>query len=145
MTIFPKTVIERGRLLCHNNSSLKEVRMKRVVECPSCETKLQVFDTGKGAKQKCPRCKNEFDINPEKADPATEPAKVAAPEPPQAGEAAKPADQSADSPKQAPEEAPKDAVKDEKDSAAKSAGEQPASDRKPFRKKPLPQTNRPVS
>ncbi len=36
--------------------------MKRIVECPSCHTKMQIFDIGRTSKQKCPRCKNDFDI-----------------------------------------------------------------------------------
>lgn len=39
--------------------------MKRVVECPSCHTKLQIFDIGKKIEQKCPRCANTFVIEPE--------------------------------------------------------------------------------
>jgi len=46
--------------------------MKRIVECPSCKTKMQIFDLGKILKQKCPRCKNDFEITPEKsADDST--------------------------------------------------------------------------
>ncbi len=40
--------------------------MKRIVECPSCKTKMQIFDIGKEINQKCPRCKNSFEILPEK-------------------------------------------------------------------------------
>jgi len=40
--------------------------MKRIVECPSCKTKMQIFDIGKEINQKCPRCKSSFEIHPEK-------------------------------------------------------------------------------
>ena len=39
--------------------------MKRIVECPSCKTKMQIFDIGKEINQKCPRCQNSFEIHPE--------------------------------------------------------------------------------
>ncbi|MDD2600548.1 MAG: hypothetical protein PHO37_15205 [Kiritimatiellae bacterium] len=38
--------------------------MKRIVVCPSCKIKMQIFDIGKEINQKCPRCKNSFDIHP---------------------------------------------------------------------------------
>ncbi|MFA7171801.1 MAG: hypothetical protein WC340_00050 [Kiritimatiellia bacterium] len=40
--------------------------MKRIVVCPSCKIKMQIFDIGKEINQKCPRCKNSFDIHPVK-------------------------------------------------------------------------------
>ena len=36
--------------------------MKRIVQCPKCESKLAVFDIGKTINQKCPRCGNAFEI-----------------------------------------------------------------------------------
>jgi hypothetical protein len=46
----------------HKKNREKEISMKRIVECPSCHTKMQIFDIGRTSKQKCPRCKNDFDI-----------------------------------------------------------------------------------
>ena len=42
--------------------------MKRIVECPSCKTKMQIFDIGKEINQKCPRCQNNFEIHPEEKE-----------------------------------------------------------------------------
>jgi phage FluMu protein Com len=39
--------------------------MKRIVQCPKCESKLAVFDLGKTINQKCPRCGNAFEIQSE--------------------------------------------------------------------------------
>ena len=36
--------------------------MKRIVQCPKCESRLAVFDLGKTISQKCPRCGNAFEI-----------------------------------------------------------------------------------
>lgn len=36
--------------------------MKRTIQCPKCESKLAVFDTGKPIKQRCPRCGNAFEV-----------------------------------------------------------------------------------
>jgi len=41
--------------------------MKRIVQCPKCETKLSVFDSGKPISQKCPKCTNTFEVKPEGA------------------------------------------------------------------------------
>ena len=49
--------------------------MKRIVQCPKCETKLSVFDSGKPINQKCPKCRESFVI-------ASEEAKAVAPEKP---------------------------------------------------------------
>lgn len=42
--------------------------MKRIVVCPSCKIKMQIFDIGKEINQKCPRCQNSFDIHPVKPE-----------------------------------------------------------------------------
>ncbi|MDA3925569.1 MAG: hypothetical protein PF904_12800 [Kiritimatiellae bacterium] len=47
------------------NVKQRRETMKRIVECPSCHTKMQIFDIGKEINQKCPRCNNFFDIYPE--------------------------------------------------------------------------------
>lgn len=39
--------------------------MKRIVTCPTCETKLSVFDIGKPISQKCPKCNNTFVVESE--------------------------------------------------------------------------------
>jgi len=39
--------------------------MKRIVQCPKCETKLSVFDLGKPISQKCPKCGNTFEVSPD--------------------------------------------------------------------------------
>jgi len=36
--------------------------MKRTIQCPNCQAKLAVFDTGKPINQKCPRCGNAFEV-----------------------------------------------------------------------------------
>ena len=41
--------------------------MKRIVQCPKCEAKLSVFDSGKPISQKCPKCANTFEVTPEGA------------------------------------------------------------------------------
>ena len=41
--------------------------MKRIVQCPKCETKLSVFDLGKPISQKCPKCTNTFEVTSEGA------------------------------------------------------------------------------
>lgn len=37
--------------------------MKRIVQCPKCESKLAVFDLGKPINQKCPKCGNAFVVD----------------------------------------------------------------------------------
>ena len=44
--------------------------MKRVVQCPKCETKLSVFDSGKPINQKCPKCRESFVVESEEAKSA---------------------------------------------------------------------------
>jgi len=39
--------------------------MKRIVQCPKCESKLAVFDLGKPINQKCPKCGNAFIVDTE--------------------------------------------------------------------------------
>ena len=41
--------------------------MKRIVQCPKCEAKLSVFDSGKPISQKCPKCANTFEVTSEGA------------------------------------------------------------------------------
>ena len=56
--------------------------MKRIVQCPKCQTKLSVLDLGKPIKQKCPKCKETFDIESEEGKSAVtkkEPTADAAP------------------------------------------------------------------
>ncbi len=58
--------------------------MKRIVQCPKCQAKLSVFDSGKPIKQKCPKCGENFVVESEEAkavDAKKEPdaAAVAAP------------------------------------------------------------------
>ena len=59
--------------------------MKRIVQCPKCEAKLSVFDSGKPISQKCPKCGNTFEVTSEGAvetpapeTPATSPSAPAA-------------------------------------------------------------------
>jgi len=44
--------------------------MKRIVQCPKCQTKLNVLDLGKPIKQKCPKCKESFEVASEEGKPA---------------------------------------------------------------------------
>ncbi len=37
--------------------------MKRIIQCPKCEAKLSVFDTGKPINQKCPKCGNSITLD----------------------------------------------------------------------------------
>ncbi|MCL1920740.1 MAG: hypothetical protein FWG50_06635 [Kiritimatiellaeota bacterium] len=55
--------------------------MKRIVQCPQCETKLSVFDLGKPISQKCPKCGNTFEVTPEGAADASEKPSVDSPTP----------------------------------------------------------------
>jgi len=41
--------------------------MKRIVQCPKCQAKLSVFDSGKPIKQKCPKCSENFVVESEEA------------------------------------------------------------------------------
>jgi len=55
--------------------------MKRIVQCPKCEAKLSVFDSGKPISQKCPKCANTFEVTPEGAANASPPESQSAPPP----------------------------------------------------------------
>jgi len=46
--------------------------MKRVVQCPKCDAKLSVFDSGKPINQKCPKCRESFVVESEEAKSAGE-------------------------------------------------------------------------
>ena len=53
--------------------------MKRIVQCPKCEAKLSVFDSGKPISQKCPKCGNTFEVTPEGAVEPSAPEATATP------------------------------------------------------------------
>ena len=108
--------------------------MKRIVECPSCKTKLQIFDMGKALKQKCPRCKEDFDIEPEKSESDQE----ATPEP-----AVEKKESVEEKPEQKPVEETKETQKavseekaPEKDKPEVKAGEKAPEKEKPEADKP---------
>lgn len=89
--------------------------MKRIVQCPKCESKLAVFDIGKPITQKCPRCGHAFEISSEEKQgaAASKPAekkrskKITAPVTATSAEApsTEPAAPAPDAPKPAPESA----------------------------------------
>lgn len=54
--------------------------MKRIVQCPKCETKLSVFDLGKPISQKCPKCANTFEVAADGTVGAPEKAEAPSPE-----------------------------------------------------------------
>ena len=134
--------------------------MKRIVQCPKCQTKLSVLDLGKPIKQKCPKCKETFDIESEegksvdtKKEPSADAAPVAASaEPkPEVKADAQPGDNTSAEPKaetkpeakpeaklEAKPDAKPDAKPEAKEAAAPKPAPKPAAPRPAFEPAPRP-------